>query len=417
MIRPFGWLRQRTAGWRIASTTFRVSRSASSRCPACSDSCTQSSSASTSSGRSSVPSRRMSHSVPRSTRNGASRSFTAAISSAWRRNASASSPGTTLHVRRVVADRDVLVAEVARGERHLLDRRLPVGPGRVAVQVAADLRELDEGRRIAVERRLAQLGRAPRQPEQRVDARPRSPRRAAARATRRTPASPSRARAPFRSDCRRGDDELDRDAVDGDADRTPLRPLDDRDDRREGGEPVEHGRRIGGGADDRELVHDVAPAAHLARDLAVELVRDRHREGPRTVDRQPAAAAALAGEAREDLPLGRRPDPRRLLQAARGGRFAQLVGRCGCRARGRARPCAADRARRAGRARRAAARPRARAPPARRAAPSSRARCRRASIPRPIPRSSRTRPARTSSATGARVSRTSSAARRYARTE
>ena len=41
---------------------------------------------------------------------------------------------------------------------------------------------------------------------------------------------------------------------------------------------------------------------------------------------------------------------------------------------------------------------------------------RRVSIADPIPRSSRTRPVRTSSATGAGVARISSAARRYART-
>ena len=57
-IRPFGWLRQRTAGCRIASTTrCRELASRGSRCPAWRLSCTQSSSASTSSGRSSPPSR------------------------------------------------------------------------------------------------------------------------------------------------------------------------------------------------------------------------------------------------------------------------------------------------------------------------------------------------------------------------
>jgi hypothetical protein len=42
MMRPFGWLRQRAAGCRIASTTLRVRPSASWRCPAWSESCTDS---------------------------------------------------------------------------------------------------------------------------------------------------------------------------------------------------------------------------------------------------------------------------------------------------------------------------------------------------------------------------------------
>ena len=38
---------------------------------------------------------------------------------------------------RVVGEDDVLVTELQRGERHLLDRRAAVGPVRVGVQVAA----------------------------------------------------------------------------------------------------------------------------------------------------------------------------------------------------------------------------------------------------------------------------------------
>ena len=98
-IRPFGCERQRAAGWRIASTTRSVIASRGARWPAWRLICTQSSSASTSSGRSSEPSGRMSHSLPRRIRNGASTSFAAAISSAWRRRSSASSPGTTRTLR------------------------------------------------------------------------------------------------------------------------------------------------------------------------------------------------------------------------------------------------------------------------------------------------------------------------------
>ena len=61
---------------------------------------------------------------------------------------------------RVVGDRQVLVAARPRRLRHLRDRGSPVGGDRVAVQVAADVRQLDQGRRLRVELAavLAQLG-------------------------------------------------------------------------------------------------------------------------------------------------------------------------------------------------------------------------------------------------------------------
>ena len=132
--------------------------------------------------------------------------------------------------------------------------------------------------------------------------------------------------------------------------------------------------------------------------------------------RRPAAPRALAREAREDLSLGLGPDPFDVAQAARFRRGAQLV-------RGADAELAAERDH--------PLRPEADEPaerdelrldlalelfelgeatgldeldePAARSPGRSRA-------------VSRTRPARTSSATGARVSRISSAARRYART-
>ena len=107
-------------------------------------SCTQSSSASTSSGRSSEPSGRMSHSIPRSTRNGASRSFASAISSPCRRRRVGVEPGHDADVRRVVADREVLVPERDRGLAHLQHARLAVRPRRVHVQVAAHVVELEQ---------------------------------------------------------------------------------------------------------------------------------------------------------------------------------------------------------------------------------------------------------------------------------
>ena len=51
---------------------------------------------------------------------------------------------------RVVGDRQVLVSALARGQRHLLDRVVTVGGHRVAVQVAADVLQLDQPRQRPV---------------------------------------------------------------------------------------------------------------------------------------------------------------------------------------------------------------------------------------------------------------------------
>ena len=69
----------------------------------------------------------------------------------------------------VVADRQVRVAALDRGAGHLLDGAAAVRPGRVAVEVAADVRELDERRRLAAKRLLPQLRRAPGDAEGAVD--------------------------------------------------------------------------------------------------------------------------------------------------------------------------------------------------------------------------------------------------------
>ena len=113
---------------------------------------------------------------PRRTRNGASCSFAAAISSPCRRSASASRPGHDADVRRVVADREVLVAAVAR-RRRPSRARSPCRPttscgsaGRRGCR-----RARPGGGGSPRERLLAQLGRAARQAER---ARRRPPRRA-----------------------------------------------------------------------------------------------------------------------------------------------------------------------------------------------------------------------------------------------
>ena len=103
-------------------------------------------------------------------------------------------PGDGADADRVVADRQVLVAAVAGGSAHLEDRRPAVRPGRVAVQVAADVGHLDELGRLRTRRpRAARAGRtAGRARRRRL---PRRPRRAAARARRPTRESRSRGRA------------------------------------------------------------------------------------------------------------------------------------------------------------------------------------------------------------------------------
>ena len=76
---------------------------------------------------------------------------------------------------RVVGDRQVLPAALARRLDHLLERLAPVGQRRVAVQVAAQVLERDELRQRALRRRLelaaalAQLRRDPLEAEPLVD--------------------------------------------------------------------------------------------------------------------------------------------------------------------------------------------------------------------------------------------------------
>jgi hypothetical protein len=78
-------------------------------------------------------------------------------------------PGDDTHVRRVVADGEVLVTELAGGRGHLEHGRFSVRPRRVDVQVAADVVAREQRRRLAAERLLAQLGRAQREAELLVD--------------------------------------------------------------------------------------------------------------------------------------------------------------------------------------------------------------------------------------------------------
>ena len=383
----------------------RSAARAAARWPACRLICTQSSSASTSSGRSSEPSGRMSHSVPRSTRNGASASFAAAISSPWRRTSSASRPGDDAHRPRVVADREVLVAELARGLR---PSRAP-SPSRPTRSCARAGRRgrprARAGRRGGVGGgELAQLGRANGQAERREDlllvgaSGSGSERRdVLGRAGRAQELGAEALR-------RRGDD-LDRVALGRDADRAPRVPL-------------EHARRpaaarrrrvpqLSLGTTTAKSRREVAPAARVAGRLAAERGCELADERPGAVQQQPAAAAG-----RRRLPRAPSricaavfgPTPRHALQPAGRRRLAQLVER-----RGRRAPCPSSphplrpRARAAGRRRRAPASPRPRARASSASSPVSTSSRSRASIPGPIPASSRARPARTSAATSAGV--------------
>ena len=83
----------------------------------------------------------MSTSIPLSSRKPPPRcSLTASTTSSWRVSRSARQPAGHLEPGRVVGEHEVVVAELHRGERHLLDRRAAVGPVGVGVQVAAEQR-------------------------------------------------------------------------------------------------------------------------------------------------------------------------------------------------------------------------------------------------------------------------------------
>ena len=228
-------------------------------------------------------------------------------------------------VRRVVADREVLIAELLRGAGHLLDRGLPVRPRRMHVQIAADLGHLDERRRLAPEAVLAQLRRYPGQPELRVDGLlvDAFGKLAERGDVLRGAGGPHELGAVARG-CRNR--ELQRNALDRDAERAALVPLHDGDDRRQRGEALEHRDRISRSDDDAELVGEVLPAARVAGRLAVE--RDSGRLDERTCAVQQQSGtrpAAVARETRQDVPLGLRADSGNLAEAAGLRRRAELV--------------------------------------------------------------------------------------------
>ena len=167
------------------------------------------------------------------------------------------------------------------------------------MEVAADVVQLDERRRLAAERLLAQLRRAPGQVERAVDrllvgrVRQRLERRDVRRRARR---AHERGPEPLRL----GGDQLDRHALDRHPDRAPLVLLDQRDDLGQRGEARQHGARIRRGADHRQQLAGVAPPPHVAGRLAVERGRDSSDQLPGAVQQEARAAAAAR-------PRGRAP--------------------------------------------------------------------------------------------------------------
>ena len=127
-----------------------------------------------------------------------------------------------------------------RRERHLVDARAAVGPRRVAVEIAADARAVDEVRgRLRAAARAARAGRT----EGRAARRGRPRRRASGSGSSdSTYSAEPVARKSSVPNVRLGDDERHRHALQRDADRTPLAALEHRHDRREQREPGEDAR-------------------------------------------------------------------------------------------------------------------------------------------------------------------------------
>ena len=182
------------------------------------------------------------------------------------------------------------------------------------VQVAADVGERDELRRLPAKRRLAQLGRAERNPERAIHAllvppvRERLQRLDVLR-------RPGRPHELGPETPRLGDDELDRNALDRHPDRPPLR--------RSTIETIcgscsnrSSTARLRSGAHDREHLARVPPSPRIARDLAAERLGDATAQRERPVEEQtpPRSRPFASLEGGEELRLRLRPDPGHLPQ-------------------------------------------------------------------------------------------------------
>ena len=131
------------------------------------------------------------------------------------------------------------------------------------MQIAADLAELEQLGRVAVERVFAQFRRAPRDTERAID------RRFVGRLGQRLERGHvgRRAGGPEQLGAEplgRRRDQLDRHAVDGDADGAAVVALDHADDLGQVREAVDDLRAVGRGAYHREPLARVAPPSHVA---------------------------------------------------------------------------------------------------------------------------------------------------------
>ena len=122
-------------------------------------------------------------------------------------------------------------------------------------------------------------------------------------------------------------DELDRHALDRDAERPPRLALHDRHDLRAGLELLQHRLRLFGRHHHREPLRGIQPAARISGGNAAERLGDRldQRTAPMEQQRPRRRLARLPRQRLEQLPLRLRPDPRHLPKAALARCLAQLL--------------------------------------------------------------------------------------------
>jgi hypothetical protein len=194
------------------------------------------------------------------------------------------------------------------------------------MQIAADVPQLEKGRQLSVEGLLAELRRTPRSAERSVHV------LLGRRLRQRLEGGDVRGRAGRAHErgpepLRLGDQQLDRHALDRQADSAALAPVDERDDLGQRLEAGEQRLGIGRGADDRQQFAGIAPAPRVAGRLAADRSRDACYELPGSVE-QEAAPRARLGPTRErldELRLGLRTDAPDAPDPARGSRFAKLL--------------------------------------------------------------------------------------------
>src|SRR5215211_118385 len=227
---------------------------------------------------------------------------------------------------RVVADREIFVPPSLRRTAHPLDTRPAIRPCRVAMEVAANVFQRHESRRVAAKRLLTQLWRTPRYPQRAKDGLFVGPlRNRLERGDVRLRASGADQRGP--EGRRIGDNDLEWYALHRHSHRPPLLPVRERDDLRQRDEALQHRGRIPRRTDHRQDLARVAPPPHVTCDLAAESGGDTSDQVPGAVKKEtaPGTRLALAPERIEQARLGLRPDPWRGSQAPRGRGLAKLV--------------------------------------------------------------------------------------------